>query len=89
MKILTNTLSTEELKSMPCEACGGRDPNCEGIFLSPRCHPGAAVFVSYLNAFHVLEVKCSKCKRIVITLKLQDACKQCGPTAFASAETAQ
>ncbi len=70
MKVLHNTKPAESLKDMVCEGCGNADPDCEGIFLRPRCHPNAPVRVAYLNAHHALAVSCSKCERPVVTLRL-------------------
>lgn len=70
MKILMNAITTEYLKKMVCEGCGNKDPECNGIYMRPRCHPNSATRTSYLNFHHAIAVECAKCGQGVVTIKL-------------------
>jgi hypothetical protein len=58
-----------ELDYMAVDGCA--HPNCDHkdhtgqIFITGRCHVGAAVTVSYTRGSGILEIRCKVCKAIV------------------------
>ena len=47
-----------------CELCGAEEP----VYLSPRCHPGSALFC--LLDGDLLTLKCAACGRVVSHLRV-------------------
>lgn len=63
-----NTVTPEELLKARCQACGDKDPDCEGLVLAARCHPKAGARVAYRKAEHLLRVSCAECNRHIIDI---------------------
>lgn len=71
MKLLSNAITSDDLRSARCSSCGDVTGRCEDeLFLHSRCHPSAGTRVSYVRAHHALFVACRKCQAPVVTIKL-------------------
>lgn len=61
------TMQTEDLRKLRCVECGDKDPDCEGLVLSPGCHKGRGVEIALKD--NLVGIHCKTCHRHVAALE--------------------
>lgn len=73
------TESALSRRELDAAKCGTPGCNCPGpLILSPRCHMGKAVSVSYDWTTGLLTLRCSRCQQLITRIAVADTVRQDG-----------